>query len=95
VITLTIYKARDVVYWVERFNTIEECNKWLAVEQTRPYWGKSFTYEIVDNTPSAEVIAAANAAALAAYEAKTSARSVAIAKIKTVCGLSDDEANAL
>jgi ribosomal protein L29 len=45
---LEIKKVDDSVYWVEYFNIQADVDKWIAEEQTRPYWDKSFTYTIVD-----------------------------------------------
>lgn len=51
------------LYWREFFNSPEEMKKWLAVEQTRPYWKNDFTTEVVDHTPLPDPAAdAANAA---------------------------------
>jgi hypothetical protein len=43
---LTIKNPDNSVYWVEHFKTEAEKNKWLAEEQTRPYWNPSFTTEV-------------------------------------------------
>lgn len=49
-IKLTIYKEDKSVYWVSYFNTMDECNAWLEVEKTRPYWVDSYYYAIEDHT---------------------------------------------
>lgn len=43
---LTIKKANGDVYWVEVFNDLNKANRWLATEQTRPYWDNSYTHTI-------------------------------------------------
>lgn len=56
-IVLTILKADGSTYWVEHFNTMADANRWIAEEQTRPYWDATWTYTIVDNTvPPVSVI---------------------------------------
>jgi hypothetical protein len=42
---LTIFKQDGGIYWVEHFNLIEDLNKWLSEEKTRPYWDDSYYYE--------------------------------------------------
>lgn len=48
---LTIRRQDGTVYWVEHFNDLASAQKWIAEEQTRPYWNNSYTYQIVDRTP--------------------------------------------
>jgi hypothetical protein len=48
---LTIKNKDGSTYWVERFNSQTEAEKWLATEQTRKYWKEDFSWEIVDKTP--------------------------------------------
>lgn len=56
-IVLTISRADGSTYWVEHFNTIADANRWIAEEQTRPYWDATWTYTILDNTvPPVSVI---------------------------------------
>jgi hypothetical protein len=43
-------------YWSEGFQTKIELNKWLKEEQSRPYWKKGFTFEIIDNTEAIKEI---------------------------------------
>jgi hypothetical protein len=50
-ITLTIRKADNSIYWTEYFNSVDEANKWLDIERTRSYWIQSYTTQIIDNTP--------------------------------------------
>lgn len=49
-ITLSIRKANGDLYWTEYFNTKVDCDKWLAEEQTRPYWDINFQVTIDDKT---------------------------------------------
>lgn len=49
---LIIYKPDGSIYWKDYFNTRAESEKWLAVEQTRDYWNKDFTHELIDNSQS-------------------------------------------
>lgn len=48
---LIIKFADGTVYWRERFISLYYLNRWLSVEQTRPYWKQEFVTEIVDHTP--------------------------------------------
>lgn len=48
---LIIIKKDGSPYWVEHFNDLDSANEWIKVEQTRPYWDKSYTFKIIDNTP--------------------------------------------
>lgn len=48
---LTIFKSDLSVYWVDYFNSINELNKWLDIEKTRPYWDLSWTHLIEDISP--------------------------------------------
>ena len=50
-IDLIIKKEDGSVYWKEYFNSLDECNKWLEIEKTRPYYDPKYTEEIIDNTP--------------------------------------------
>jgi hypothetical protein len=50
-ITLTIKRQDGSTYWTEYFNSQPECDAWIAEEQTRSYWDKTYTYASVDNTP--------------------------------------------
>lgn len=58
-------------YWLERFNSKADLNRWLKEEQTRPYWKKDFQVEVVDNT---EALAKIEADARAAAEAEDQAQ---------------------
>jgi hypothetical protein len=40
--TLVITRADASVYWTEHFNDEVSCDEWLAEEQTRPYWDKTW-----------------------------------------------------
>lgn len=50
---LIINKSDGSHYWTEYFNTRPALDKWLATEQTRPYWDATYTTEIIDHTPPA------------------------------------------
>lgn len=47
-IQLTIKRTDGSVYWVENFADLNEKDKWLNEEMTRPYWDKTYTTEVVD-----------------------------------------------
>lgn len=47
---LIIKRADGSVYWRDGFNSREEAERWLASEQTRPYWDPLFTVEHVDRS---------------------------------------------
>jgi hypothetical protein len=51
-ITLTIKRVDGSTYWVDHFNTQDECDKWLAEEQTRSYWDKSYVSTSSVDTPN-------------------------------------------
>lgn len=71
-ITLTILNPDNTVYWTECFNTREENDRWLAEEQTRPYWNPDFIVQITDNTAElqaqAQVVLAEQAASAQAQQ---------------------------
>lgn len=46
-IKLIITRQDGTIYWIEHFNDIDSCNKWLADEMTRPYWDLTYTTEII------------------------------------------------
>jgi len=91
-IILTIKKSNGDVYWVERFKTTAEKNKWLASEQAKPYWSDDFTLEVVDRTTD---IAAAEQAAKDAFNTKIGNIETAAAKLVGIGGLTAAEVNAL
>jgi hypothetical protein len=45
---LEIIRSDLSTYWVEHFKDIQMLNKWLAEEQTRPYWGTDYTAAIYE-----------------------------------------------
>ncbi len=49
-ISLIIKKANGDHYWKESFSNKADCDKWLAEEQTRPYWDPNFQVTIDDRT---------------------------------------------
>lgn len=52
---LEIKRTDATIYWVEHFKTKEDGDRWLAEEQTRPYWDKSFIptfIELADPPPN-------------------------------------------
>lgn len=62
IIDLTIKKSDGSTYWSEHFNDLPSCEKWLALEKTRPYWKQDFSGTCIDNSPpgpTPEEIAAA------------------------------------
>lgn len=91
-ITLTIKKANGDIYWTERFKTTAEKDKWLAIEQAKPYWRGDFTLEVLDKTAD---IAAAEQAAKDAFNAKLGNIETAAAKLVGIGGLTAAEINAL
>ena len=93
-VTLTIYNGSSV-YWTEYFNDVASCNAWIDEEQTRPYWNPSYTWVIVDNTPTPEEIADQEAAIAAAKADREAKRASGAAKLKTTAGLTDEEVAAL
>lgn len=93
-IILTIFNANQTVYWVEHFNDIDFCNKWLEEEKTRPYWNSAFTYTIEDNTPTPEQIAQQSAEIQAQLQVKEQSKNSAKAKL-TALGLTEEEIQAI
>lgn len=49
---LIIYNADGSTYWTEHFKTLLDAQNWLMKEKNQPYWDKSFTYQIIDNSPT-------------------------------------------
>jgi len=47
---LKILKPKGVVYWKQNFYSMDDLNKWLEIEKSRPYWNPNFTIDIVDNS---------------------------------------------
>lgn len=80
-VILVITKSDLSPYWTEHFNDLASCNRWLAEEQTRPYWDKTYISTITDLTPPDPT--PAEVAALAAKRAATAAR---VAKITAAKG---------
>lgn len=39
---LVIKRQDGSTYWVEHFVALEELERWLAEERTRPYWDESY-----------------------------------------------------
>ena len=92
---LEILKSDGSLYWKEHFNKQSEAEKWIAEEQTRKYYDKSFTYTIVREGKTDEQIAQAAAAeAVKVNKLKQDIKSGA-KKIKQVCNLTKDEMDAL
>lgn len=67
-ITLTILKQDGSLYWTEYFNDMPKAQAWLAEEQSRSYWDKTYAANFIDNTPPepTEVEKAQNEAKVAA-----------------------------
>lgn len=40
--TLVITKEDGSHYWTEHFNDEASCDRWLATEQSRPYWDPTY-----------------------------------------------------
>lgn len=93
-IVLTIFNPDKSIYWVEHFNDMDFCNKWLEEEKTRPYWNAEFTYSIEDKRPTPEQIAQQEAQVLAEQNAQKQLKDSAKAKLKAL-GLTDAEVTAL
>lgn len=51
---LKIFHADQTIYWEQGFDSEAELEKWLAEEQTRPYWRKDFIVEKTDNSLQVE-----------------------------------------
>jgi len=83
-ITLAILKKDGSNYWTERFNDLPAAQKWLAEEQTRPYWDKSYSASFVDDTP-----APPSAAEVAAAKAKADAQQLLAASDYIVIKLAE------
>lgn len=75
-VRLEIKNADGTPYWTEHFNNRQEGDRWLATEQTRPYWKKDFTFQFIDlpaptpilRDPVAEAARAAARAKLSAVD---------------------------
>lgn len=52
---IIIKQADGSVYWTEHFGSLAKAEEWIAEEQTRKYWNKTYTYEILDRTPPPHV----------------------------------------
>jgi hypothetical protein len=61
---LVIKKQDNSIYWVDHFASLEQGQKWLAEEMTRPYWDATYTAEFIDTTPPPPTQAELDAAAL-------------------------------
>ena len=94
-ITLTIKKSDDSIYWIERFSTIEEANKWLNDEKEKSYWDKSYTWELVDDTPSSEQLAQIEADIAESILKNNTDKASGAAKLKLLASLTNDEVKAL
>jgi len=92
---IEILKSDGSLYWKEQFNKQSEAEKWIAEEQTRPYYNQSFTYSITRVGKTDEQLAQA----AASEETKKNKRNQYIKsgakKIKQVCNLTKDEMDAL
>lgn len=53
-ITINITDGKGKPYWTEYFQTRPEAARWLNTEQSRPYWQKDFSVEILDDTEERE-----------------------------------------
>ena len=93
-IVLTILNADGNVMWVQHFNDMESCDKWIAEEQTRSYWNPSNTYTVQDNRPTPEQLAQLEQQMIADKEAREQLKQSAKAKLKAL-GLTDEEVLAI
>ena len=82
--TLVVKNPSGQVYVTETFETKEALDKWLAVEQSRPYWQKDFQVEIIDKTAEAQAQQAAEAASRQARAAGALARATLLQEISTL-----------
>lgn len=82
--TLVVKNPSGQVYVTETFETKEALDKWLAVEQSRPYWQKDFQVEIIDKTAEAQAQQAAEAASRQARAADALARATLLQEISTL-----------
>jgi hypothetical protein len=88
-VTLVIKYANGEVYFVQVFNTLQEAQDWLSLEQKRTYWKKDFIVEIVDKTQEIKDYETANELKIKKQledekTAKDSLAAVDFKKIKTV-----------
>lgn len=82
--TLIVKNPAGQIYVTETFESQEALNKWLLTEQSRPYWQKDFTVEVVDKSAEAQAQAQAQAAERAAREASVRANVVLAQEIQTL-----------
>jgi len=61
---LVIKKQDNSIYWVDHFSTLDQGQKWLETEKTRPYWDVTYTSEFIDTTPPPPTQAELDAAVL-------------------------------
>jgi len=67
---LVIKKQDNSIYWVDHFSTLDQGQKWLETEKTRPYWDVTYTSEFIDITPPPPTQAELDAEALKASNLK-------------------------
>lgn len=96
-VSMVILRKDATTYWEDSFQDIATANKWVAEEQTRPYWDKSYTVTLTDHALEEAAAAAANARALAAANAALDLKKTAIiaARAKGAGGRTPAEAQAL
>lgn len=90
-VKLTILNADESLYWQMTTNTREECDAWLAEEQTRPYWKEDFIVQIDDQSAAAAAAAAANQTAMEQKIADYQSRSDALKVLKAKETLTSEE----
>lgn len=91
-IILIIKRSDNTIYWKEAFNSLEEAQKWLAIEQTRKYWDETFTHEFIDNSSDE---AAQQEADQAIEDARKASKLSGAGKLVGIGGLTKAEINAL
>lgn len=82
--TLIIKKSDGTVYVTETFGSKEALDKWLAVEQSRPYWEKGFTTEIIDRTAEAKAEQDAQTLDRQTRDSEVQAKKTLFQEIKTL-----------
>lgn len=94
-ITLTVYDGESV-FTIQYFNTIAEKNDWISQQQGKFFWKESFTFQVVDNTPTQEQVDEDAAAAETARNNLIAHRNSAITKLQNaIPNLNDNEIAAL
>lgn len=91
-IELVITKANGDVYWRERFPSLAHAQKWVQLEQAKPYWDNTYVVTYNNKTSSNET---KEAAAAVIKAAEVQALNDAAAKLEGIGGLTLADINAL